>query len=599
MEQLLKDAPAALAQSNVLLDLQVKFTATKAGTEEQLSDAYSRCVAVTPHELTVLPSVQVGESTQTLPRTLSSLSPTSLDNHLTILRRDITNHYINTLPTQPMSIVADHNKLTIYPSPPNDNSLHIRIQNLSQTLHFLSTHLLIHLPSSFSKSLTKPVTNSVLNNLLILHLPTSFNYLPPFIDLLNVAVNFEDECVIGLLLGDDDSTDRPIKAWVEAVGAHYERQRRVLLLDKCRKMILEPTTPEGDFQAEVMPVQAQEVVPIQVEEQTAGGWGFEEEEPLTENGDQDGWNDNPDTATMVDDDSWGFDDDTDAADPPETNGHNPEVEPEDADAWGLDEELDPGLESLTNETNWDDPWGEGESSALPAPPPSVKPKAATKLEKLANKSKGAKGEGNVTSPVVSSSSSLPSASLAETRGAARPPNLTTSAAPPKPPPKEVYLVSSRMNDILLLVRETLRESKEFAFASADQGLLKLRTRPPSPSHLLSSSPVPGSILYQTSAIILDLYRALLPVVLSAQSESLRLEWPMRTSNNCVYLSGEVQLLKRELEGGSGFEGEMVKVFGGRFDECGHAFKVLGDSLYSDAIVSNTLCSCFFLNAGLC
>jgi centromere/kinetochore protein ZW10 len=141
----------------------------------------------------------------------------------------------------------------------------------------------------------------------------------------------------------------------------------------------------------------------------------------------------------------------------------------------------------------------------------------------------------------------------------RPPNLSLPA-----PSKENYVVSTRMKGILTVVRETLHEAKEFADS---------RILPPTSE----SSSLPGSSLFQASASILDLYRALYPVAFSGLLQSL--EGPMRYSNNCLYLSVEIEVLAKELCGPG------VETVKQRLGECEHALKLSSDSWYGDAIVS--------------
>ncbi|KAF5387324.1 hypothetical protein D9757_005736 [Collybiopsis confluens] len=622
-QRLLDDAPTALAQADVLRDLKRKFNATKARAEDQLSDAYSRCVLVAPLELVVFPSVQVRQSERTLSLSeiLSSLSSTSLDNHLNTLRRDITTHYIDALLIQPMSVLEEDFKMICVPSPPNDEVIGLRIENLSKTLRFLSDHLLTYLPaphqSTFLRSLCRPVISSVLNNFLIPTLPSSFGRLPSFLELLKSAVTFEETYIIGLL--GHDSPDRPVKDWADGVGGHYERQRRVFILENCRSKILEPDNFSNTFFAEVdlEQISHPEVVPVQegvdaevdawglnddVNPSSASikvdenGWGFNEDnlDSGKTSRDADGWGfddeGEADASTKLDDDGWGFDDDAAEGSvdvqpldtKPQTNGHEPETEAmaDVEDAWGLDEDNS----NADDDTNWDDPWGENTSapptahveSQRPTPAPSLKsPKVATRLEKLANKGKkGLNGNSPMTSPVVgvpvshspmkaaspgkvprTQSPSQPLLPSTDKISEKRPPNLTFSA----PPTKEKYIVSTRMKDIATYVQENLREGREFA-----------------ESRLISNqSSSSGSTLLTTSSSIVDLYCALYPVVFGAQLQSL--EGPMMFSNNCLYLSGEIDAIGKDLKG---LAAETVK---DRFEECSRGLKILGDSWYEDAV----------------
>ncbi|THV02478.1 hypothetical protein K435DRAFT_775475 [Dendrothele bispora CBS 962.96] len=557
LEQQLAETPTALNESAIMVDLKRRFNATRTRAEDQLNDAYSRSVVILPHELVIHPSTEVrqSETTITLDSILSSLSPDSLSNILVTLRRDISSHYVDTLLSQPMSVSTVFeraHKLTCTPSPPNDEVLSTRLDNLSQTLEFLNTHLFTHLPapqsSAFPTSLCKPISASMLNKLITPSLPKSFNQLQRYLSLVADAVTFENKYLVGTL--GNDSRDRPIKAWADEVGGHYERRRRELILDNTRTLILTPDDLARTFEVQVdLPTTESEVIIVQTNEDVNGAnetsndaWGFDDDaEPEPEPGPEE----------TADDDAWGFDDgDTpgipDEEPAPETNGH----EGADDDAWGWNDSEDVAEVE-------DDPWGDAESTSnsRPPPAPSIKsPKVATKLEKLANKGKKTMNGASPMSPAVKAPPSpiaptaLHSAS-ATSAPEKRLPQLDVSS------PKETFKVSERMNDILGIVRDVLREAQEL-----------IDSRLVSPGQVYSN---PGSTLFQTAPAVLDLYRALYPVVFSAQMESI--EGPMRFSNNSLYLSQEVAKIA-DTNAGTAKE---------RLVESSRILKVLGDSWYED------------------
>ncbi|KAJ7759219.1 hypothetical protein B0H16DRAFT_1885130 [Mycena metata] len=645
-EQLLRDAPAQLHQTNVMLDLKRKFQAAKSRTEEQLSEAYSRSVTVSPQSLTILPSITVrqSETTLSLSEILSSLSPASLSTHLATLRRDIMTHYVDHLLTQPTTLTPSENGLTPFHAPPNDAALPDGLANVSTALHFLSTHLTSALPapaqSPFTRALCRPLTTSVLSNLLIPALPNAFAGLPGFIELAQRAVAFEEEVVVRLL-GDDG--ERAIKAWVDGLGGHYERQRRVRILEAARVVVLAPEQADG-FRAEIEMVQ--EKVPVQAEgeeeENADSSWGFEEEGPV--NGDAaaddgDGWGfdeDEPEPApaavvpaiplveeSVSAEDGWGFDDEDEPVpdaepepQPPAMNGHEqkngdqpePEPEPDADDAWGWND--DAPEESAEDTPAWD-AWDEPSTSSTdsrPPPAPSIapaaaaaiasspapSPKMATRLEKLANKGKknlnGSSPMGSpIPSPVSARSSPAPitSAKFPPPKSAPAPPapakekerHPPPPLAPPAPIPKETYLVSARMRQIIVIVEDVLVEGRTFATSNV---------LPPPPSSTESSGPSPpGTLLLQSAASAVDLYRALYPVKFAARLKagSGGSEAPMRFSNDCLWLSGEVARLEVAGAGSAPGKGgqQLPPAVKERLGECRHRLKVLGDSWFADTV----------------
>ncbi|KAJ6619858.1 hypothetical protein B0H10DRAFT_1792597 [Mycena sp. CBHHK59/15] len=623
-EQLLQAAPTHLHETTVMLDLKRKFQAAKSRTEEQLSEAYTRSVQVSPKSFTILPFVPVrqSETVLALPDILSSLSSASLSSHLAALRRDITTHYVDYVLRQPnsLTITSDsESQLTLFPSPPNSENLMTRLDNVSATLKFLSTHFLAFLPPSetltFPHSLCKPITTCVLTNLLVPSLPSSFELLPPFQELAKRAVEFEDEYVVHMLR--DDKNERPIKTWVDGMGGHYERQRRVQILETSRIIILAPESMPDRFYVEVdiHREAAPKVVPVQAEEDPDDSWGFEDEAKPGNNGTEDaaenGWGFDDETepepasvpappeavpsANDTAENGWGFDDDDGPApdvEPlsPPTNGHDepePEPEPEPTDAWNWNDEAPP--DAADDGAVWDDPWDDlpakpsAPAEQRPPPAPSIaaakaalsspasvaSPRMATRLEKLANKGKKhLNGSSPMASPALSTPMSPPKSTpatpsrppppAAVKSSEKRPPRLATSA----PVPKEAYLVSGRMRQIINIVEDVLNEGKMFATA---------KIFPP----LETSSP-PGTVLLQSAAAIVDLFRALYPVKFAGRLRTAP-DASMQFSNDCLYLSGEIARVESLAQGSD------LAPVKDRLAECRHRLKVLGDSWFEDTV----------------
>ncbi|KAJ7281438.1 hypothetical protein C8J57DRAFT_1433387 [Mycena rebaudengoi] len=623
-EQLLQAAPNHLHQTKVILDLKRKFQAAKSRAEEQLSEAYSRSVVVSPKSFAISSRVPVrqSETVLSLANILSSLSTASLSTHLTTLRRDIMSHYVDHVLQQPTSITISGdsgNQLTLFPSPPNSENLTTRLDNVATTLKFISTHLLVFVPPSealaFSRSLCKPITTSVLSNLLVPSLPSSFDLLTPFLGVAKHAVAFEDEYIVQMLGA--DGSDRPIKAWVDGMGGHYERQRRLQILEVSRTIILSPESMPDRFQVEIDIHQEDRppaVVPVQSAEDTDDSWGFSDASGTNGTNDttDDGWGFDDDAepepasvpppsepasippAEDTTDNGWGFDDDDEpvpspVAEPapslPATNGH----EPDPSDAWDWNDEDNTTADSAAD-VPWDDPWSEppaeapGSTTTRPPPAPSIppltkasisspaptsSPRMATRLEKLANKGKkNLNGGSPMASPALSASTSSPIPTpLTPVRAPPppavkspekRPPRLSTSVVVPK----ESYLVSGRMRQIINIVEDILGEGKKFASS---------KIFPP----LETSSP-PGTVLLQSAASILDLYRALYPVKFAGRLKSSP-DAPMQFSNDCLYLSGEIARVESHAHGND------LAPVKDRLGDCKHRLKVLGDSWFEDTV----------------
>ena len=449
------------------------------------------------------------------------MSPTSLTSHLNTLRRDITAHYIDRTLSQPCSIdissISDgSHQLSVLPSPPNSEDRTTRLESMCAIITFLQTHLLPSLPplqkDAWPKSLCRPLSKAVLNCLLVPSLPSSLGLLPAFLELVQKATEFEDKYIVGIL--GNPAHDKEIKAWADGVGGHYERKRRMEILESARVVIVSAEGSEA-FVAEVteevtadvedMPVQGGELA------QNKYSLGLDEDSSKQE----------------TEENGWGFDDDE-----PEANPEPSAEQDESADAWGWnDDETSPPD---------DDPWAEelDEPTCPPAMPSIMK--STTRPDKFVIQGKAPQTNGTPST---------------------------------QEPLKETYLISRRTKDITRLVEDTLREGQEFAS-----------------SQLFPLSPSPqGTLILQSALSILDLYRALYPITPRTHI-SPSSEFPLRFSNDCLYLSREVDRIE-----GTVPEDNQLKQ---KFEDSKQNLKVLGDSWFEDCIVGSPGCRWSYLSDGV-
>jgi centromere/kinetochore protein ZW10 len=548
-----------------------------------------------------------------LPSVLHSLSPPSLSNHLSTFRRDVLAYFVDHVLKQPYAVFIESSltheaKLSLIPAPPNNEDLSSRLNNISTILEFLYSQIFPHLPPNdathLTRSLSKPITTSVLNNLLIPALPSSFGLLPSYLNLLKCAVVFEEKDVSKLL--ESDRNVGSIKAWSDGVSGHYERRRRIEILELARKEIMEAEDPNDTFEAfsEGGPeTSLPSVIPFQAdaEEVQEDAWGLDE--PMTAdvtNSSADGWGlDEPATSAAEDEsaDGWGFDDELEPE--PEVEVQTPtdskatdqkdtptDAEPDPTDAWGWNEEEDLPANDIPETSAWDDPWSDPpDTEPIPEPEPTphsppaniMSPKAATRLEKLASKNKRhANGNSSVSNSPAPSPLAPPLEPHVTFTPASphqpehNPPPKSSRLNPGKRPaavmttiaPKEMYRVPKRSKRIIKMVEIVIDESKLF-FASNLFG---------SPSNDQISAP--GTILLQAASSILDLYQAVYPTKFAEELKSP--ERAMLFSNSCVYMTGAVQRVEDTIYGQPTLKEKLT--------ECRHRLQVLGESWYEDTMV---------------
>ena len=538
-----------------------------------------------------MPLVQKSAKMISLSEILSSLSPVSLSERLTILRRDIVAHFIESPLTQPLSITPTQTtdtssalierRLELFPAPPNSATLISRLDNLSGILEFLNTHLFSAIPSSqqatFLKSFSKPLTSGILNHLLIPALPTSLSGLPKYLELLERAVKFENDDLSRILFcpspGISASADiRPeneIRSWAEGIVSHYQKKRRVDLLEQARGIF---TNVSSDWHETF---QVEWIIPSVELTLSPNSSALPESAAISKPSST--LDRPPALATnetrevdrdieieRVDNKGWGFDDDENTGEdhpppgqeskgPPTVNPSSPSTEPDaytadevDDDAWGWNDEdpeptpvhgLDPSGEPEENGSG-DTGGGAGDDPLWDAwddPPPSpqtkkVAPKPAKNLEKFSGKGKkGAEPPKIFTRPPEPQPISIPSdgsihthlnplpgpVSLSNSWSSGSTTSQQFQSIPPTPAsataqnnaPKEFYSVSSGMQDIIELMESIILESSEFARSPLLAAYL------PVSSTSSTSRGGAGSVILGTVPSILDLFRALYPMTL--------------------------------------------------------------------------------------
>ncbi|EGO22432.1 hypothetical protein SERLADRAFT_350499 [Serpula lacrymans var. lacrymans S7.9] len=513
----------------------------------------------------IRPSIHAPQSniSYSLSDVFASLSANSAISHLTTLRRDVLAHYIDYTLSQPTSVTVkteieftgtSFHKLSHVPSPPNTENLLTRLDNLAAVLDFLKQYLLPSLPisqkESFPKSLCKPMGSAILTHLLEPSLPSSLHLLPPFLNLTKKAVRFEEDHIVGVLGG--ASNNRDIKSWVDGVSGHYERQRRLSILEAARTIIVEIDETSSTFHAETISAQEvnDEISQIPATSDTEGGdaWNLDDDKKSTGN-----------ASSIQDESGWSFEDDVIGVEPESTDGSNvpppqstkvqstDDVDP--GDAWGWNDDEEPLVDDENaEETVWDDPWSDAPSEiSVPARPPAAPSITSVPTE-------------TVTRPdnfAAMNSHSSSAASGLEVRQAVDSRHTRSGS---RSAIKEVYLVSSRTRSIIRIVENALQEGKELI----SSGIF---------SYSPTSTSLPGTLILQSAIQVLNLFRALYTVTFSprlAQSEQ-----SMLFSNDCFYLSEEIARIATYERGLLTVKEELV--------ECRDTMKLLSDSWFHDSI----------------
>ncbi|VDC03459.1 unnamed protein product [Peniophora sp. CBMAI 1063] len=580
LESLLEASPAALMQSDALALFRNDFRAVKDRVEEQLSHTYLQAVVISQQRVSIQPSVPVPGTSATiaLPDIFASFTPSSLERLLGSLKRDISTHTIEFLLAQPATLRVSSSVLDITPAPPSAYTDHAsRLSNLSEALNFLSTHLLPALPAAFAHSLAKPLTQALFNGFLQPLLPSSVMGLKAYEALTRAAVTLEDNFILGVL--GQDGRNREVRAWVERVPAHAERRAVAEALEKARSIVLGDAGPLEPFELEISN-------PVSPNPEQAAQPASSSPPPPAAAAKKDDWGLDDDAEGG---DGWGLDEDEEEAaepepvpqsvtpSPPQPSEPPIEIE-EDTDAWGWEDDeaepssqpsTDPAPQSTAPEPEpqphavpepepdaWDveeddDPWGESSSELpasvipapepAPAPRPAVPPKRATRLEKLANK-----GKTKATHASHSSTESSPAHAPPPTPASpsfTRPPKITVST---KPPPQVQPLQPKKANGASrngvshhhspapsqrVLQKERFSTTAR-ARALVDTASASLRAA----SEFSRLGPDAGEQLRRAAGGVLDVFRALAPVLESNSRTKGARDEGMFRSNDCVYLA---------------------------------------------------------------
>lgn len=557
--------------------------------EELLSNAYTQSVVVSSTDVIIRPFVLgwsqgffrdpdihisrvVPNSTNPIPLSavLSSLSSSSLSAHMTSLRRDIIAHYIDysldhptllSISQEPDQFGSFIHKLQRLPSSTTHDAT--PLGNLSRILEFMNDKLFPSLPQSqhetFLRSLAKPLTSSIMTRLLIPSLPSKLGALPTFLELTRTSVDFETKFVVGLLKG--DTFEREIRNWVDNVCAHYERGRRQRILDDVRKTILANASRHKDtFSAELVTVinvthpsvESALVAPVP----TDNGSLHDDRISKTDSS----------SSGFDTEDAWGFNDDVEEPDEPPVSKPDPleEPEPDPNEAWGWNDELAEEQPETSSQDSteitpeepteqdevWDDdPWADDSvvnEVTLPGHPPvgsptvlSPQPASSSQQQPLSNGHPPTNGH--------------------TVNGLQIPAKPSRNASTIN---KEPYSVSVLVRRIVQVVEDALHEGK----ALASSGIF---------SKSSPSISTPGTLIMQSGALVLDLYRALYPV--AAASKLSQPPGRMQFSNDCYYLSEE---MARVLKNEQGFSSVQE-----RLEECTDDLRVLADSWFYQSIVS--------------
>lgn len=505
---------------------------------------------------------------------IASLAPSSFAAIITTLRRDLTTHYISRLLTQPASLevssttalsdILEEHTMTVILDPPHSDTLLSRIENVSTALKFLQDHLFPTLPASasFPQSLCKPLSSALLTELLIPSLPSTAADLSGFLEVVDRAIDFE-ESYLGQMSG-NKSAEKEVAAWADAVAAHYERKRRVEILDHARSLIVSGEAEASSCREEIAATaSAPEALSAELMRESSPedtAWGFEG---------------NPDDG--VDEDEWGFDAEVSkpeveaavASPSPETStqaGDEEEgVDPVDAWGWNDDDESAPpgpvDEDNSTDSAAWDDPWGDDLSPpAVPAAPKS-KPKAARKLEKLSSRGKRKQGAAPESADIQSP---IPLAAPPPTPAMPSTTQAQPKSAPMVPRAPETYLVSGRAKEMFALMESVLDEASELSSSDVLA------------AHVSSASPPIGNVLRETATQVLELYRALYPVSAGAHlADSPKRSWGF--SNNCFWLNEQMSE--------AATRPSISEPTASKLREGGEIFKLLSESWYDDTLVS--------------
>ncbi|CAE6454428.1 unnamed protein product [Rhizoctonia solani] len=291
-QSLIQSAPHPLGRSAIMKDLSRMARVLGDRVQEQLGDAYSRAVAVTPFPtgvtVVVLPHVAVRDSNNsvTLSELFTSLKASSLQEYLLTFRKDILTRALEPVLTKPSRLVVstqeatltiDHGAPSVSNTPSPTQQAQEALQHTNSIVTFLHDSLFPSLPSkeTFAAQLASPIAQALVKHVLRASIPRSGSLkdIPEYIRVTERAVEVEVALFnMGLRSGD-------VREWVQAAPFHYERLRREDLVQHARGAVLEH---DGTAVVVTRLVAREEESKEAVQDETGDDpWAFEEAAPAT------------------------------------------------------------------------------------------------------------------------------------------------------------------------------------------------------------------------------------------------------------------------------------------------------------------------------
>lgn len=183
----------------------------------------------------------------TLSELFTSLTPASLQEHLSTLRKEILSKALEPILTKPSRLVTStqESTLTIDHTPPSNaippastQQAHDALLHTTSLITFLHDTLFPSLPpqqANFGALLAGPVSQALITHVLRPAVPRSgsLDDVPEFLRVAKQAAEVEETLFkLGLRSGE-------VREWAQAAPAHYERRRREDLVQHVRGVVME------------------------------------------------------------------------------------------------------------------------------------------------------------------------------------------------------------------------------------------------------------------------------------------------------------------------------------------------------------------------
>ncbi|RXK40688.1 hypothetical protein M231_01939 [Tremella mesenterica] len=397
------------------------------------------------------------------------------------------------------------------------------LSDISTILNLVTDHILpssLDLPQreTFLSELHSFTFAQILNQLLLPNMPSDISSIPPWLDTIREAVDFEQSISVS-------STNLVIRHFIDSEAGHaWAIQKRRSIEEETRHLIL---SGWGGWEGKEVEREREITVMVEVEVEDIGdGPSLESTNglPVVPQTPTDARK--PSMGIEIEE-GWGFDDDT-------TMEGGPSFLPI------------PSVDTTVEE----DGWAFEEPTLTPAPPPkSVKPaREAKRLGKKVAKAK-AHDEESFTSEAESlkGNDSVASGSTSRKNGKTSlvegqvddwgawgeeiQPNIENTSSAVKSRKthmelkeekkivKEIYLVSKACDTLVALAEQALQEAQDIHSSSLN-----------SPSFIAAPE-----ILRQAAGDVFDIYRAILPVVFTSQLRDVP-SIAMQVYNDCLHLS---------------------------------------------------------------